>query len=104
MNCAGLLYPARLTSSVAKENAVAFPTFINDQITDSITQANTKVLGDAPAIVMGNLFEATAQVLAKAAHNAAGARLQSPVAAQAATAMGVAVLYAVDDMREVPSS
>ena len=34
---------------------MAFPTSVNDQITDSITQANTKVLGDAPAIAMGNL-------------------------------------------------
>ena len=83
---------------------MAFPTFINDQITDSVTQANTKVLGDAPSMAMGNFFEATARVLSDAAHDAANARLQSPVAAQAATAMGVATLYALDDLREVPSS
>lgn len=35
----------------------AFPTDVNSQITDSVTQANTKVLGDAPAEAMGNLFE-----------------------------------------------
>ena len=28
---------------------MAFPTHVNSQITDSITQANTQVLGDAPA-------------------------------------------------------
>ena len=27
-----------------------FPTAINDQITDSVTQVNTKVLGDSPAL------------------------------------------------------
>ena len=27
---------------------MAFPTAVNDQITDSVTQANVKVLGDAP--------------------------------------------------------
>ena len=43
---------------------MAFPTAVNDQITDSVTQANTKVLGDAPAIAMGNLYQATAQALA----------------------------------------
>ncbi len=46
---------------------MAFPTSVNDQITDSVTQANTKVLGDAPAIAMGNLYQATAQALANAA-------------------------------------
>jgi len=38
---------------------MAFPTAVNSQITDSITQANTKVLGDAPAMAMGNLYQAT---------------------------------------------
>lgn len=28
---------------------MAFPTAVNDQITDAVTQANVKVLGDAPA-------------------------------------------------------
>jgi len=32
-------------------------------VTDAITQANTKVLGDAPAIATGNLYEQTAQAL-----------------------------------------
>ena len=40
---------------------MAFPTAVNDQITDSVTQANVKVLSDAPAMAMGNLYQATAQ-------------------------------------------
>ena len=75
---------------------MAFPTSVNDQITDSITQANTKVLGDAPAIAMGNLYQATAQALANAAHNATNAQQQSYVTGQAATTMGVATLYSID--------
>ena len=55
---------------------MAFPTAVNDQITDFVTQANTKVLGDAPAIAMGNLYQATAQALANAAHNATNAQQQ----------------------------
>ena len=50
---------------------MAFPTAVNDQITDSVSQANLKVLGDAPAMALGNLYQATAQALANAAHNAA---------------------------------
>ena len=75
---------------------MAFPTHVNDQITDSITQANTKVLGDAPAIAMGNLYQATAQALSNAAHNATNAQQQSYVTSQASTTMGVATLYSVD--------
>jgi hypothetical protein len=75
---------------------MAFPTAVNDQITDSVTQANVKVLGDAPAMALGNLYQATAQALANAAHNATNAQQQSYVTAQAATTMGVATLYALD--------
>jgi hypothetical protein len=75
---------------------MAFPTSVNDQITDSVTQVNTKVLGDAPAIAMGNLYQATAQALANAAHNATYAQQQSYVTTQAATTQGVATLYAID--------
>ncbi|HEX8450417.1 MAG TPA: RebB family R body protein [Allosphingosinicella sp.] len=75
---------------------MAFPTNVNDQITDSITQSNTTVLGDAPAVAMGNLYQATAQALANAAHNATNAQQQSYVAAQAATTAAVATLYSID--------
>jgi hypothetical protein len=75
---------------------MAFPTAVNDQITDSITQSNTKVLGDAPAIALGNLYQATAQALANTAHNATNSQQQSYVTAQASTTMGVATLYSVD--------
>jgi len=75
---------------------MAFPTFVNDMITDSITQVNTKVLGDAPAIAMGNLYQATAQALANAAHNATSSQQQTNVTAQAATTMGVTTLYSID--------
>ena len=75
---------------------MAFPTAVNSQITDSTTQANTKVLGDAPAVALGNLYQATAQALANAAHNATNAQQQSYVTAQSATTMGVATLYSID--------
>ncbi|MCW8875432.1 MAG: RebB family R body protein [Kangiellaceae bacterium] len=75
---------------------MAFPTAVNSQITDSVTQANVEVLGTAPATAMGNLFQATSQALANAAHNATMAQQQSNITAQAATTMGVATLYGVD--------
>jgi hypothetical protein len=75
---------------------MAFPTTVNDQITDSVTQANTEVLGTAPAIAMGNLYQATAQALANAAHNATSSQQQTNITAQAATTMGVTTLYSID--------
>ena len=75
---------------------MAFPTAVNSQITDAVTQANVKVLADAPAVAMGNLYQATAQALANAAHNATMAQQQTNIAAQAATTMGVALLYSLD--------
>jgi len=75
---------------------MAFPTAVNSQITDSVTQANTKVLGDAAAIAMGNFFQATSQALANAAHNATSSQQQSNITAQAATTMGVTTLYSID--------
>lgn len=75
---------------------MAFPTSLNSQITDSITQVNTKVIGDAPAVAMGNLFVVTSQALSNAAHNATNNQNQSYVTMQASTTQGVATLLSID--------
>lgn len=75
---------------------MAFPTSVNNQITDSVSQVNTKVLGDAPAIAMGNLFVATSQALSNAAHNASNNQQQSYVTMQASTTQAVSTLLSVD--------
>ncbi len=68
---------------------MAFPTSVNSQITDSVTQTNTKVIGDAPAVATSNLFLATSQALGNAAHNASNNQQQAYVTMQAATTQGV---------------
>lgn len=45
------------------ESAASPEATVNPQITDSVTQANTKVLGDAPALPGERLFQATEHVL-----------------------------------------
>ncbi len=75
---------------------MAFPTSVNSQITDAVTQANVKVLGDAPAVAMGNLYQATSQALSNAAHNATSAQQRANITAQTSTTMGVATLYSLD--------
>ena len=75
---------------------MAFPTAVNDQITDAATQSNVQVLGDAPAMAMSNLFQATAQALANASLNVTNTQQQNNITAQAATTMGVTTLYSLD--------
>lgn len=75
---------------------MAFPTAVNDQITDSITQVNTTVLGDAPAIATGNLMMVTSQALSNAAHNATTGMQNSDVTAQAALIQGITTLFTVE--------
>lgn len=75
---------------------MAFPTALNDQITDSVTQANLAVLAASPTMAMGNLYQATAQALSNAAHNAVNTQQQNFVTSQAATTMGIATLYSID--------
>ena len=75
---------------------MASPTAVNDQITDSVTQANTGVLASAPATASGNLMMATSQALSNAAHNATSGQQNAMVTAQAALTQGVATLYCID--------
>jgi hypothetical protein len=48
---------------------MAFPTSVNDQITDSVTQSNVKVIGDAPAMALGSLYQSLAHAAGIAAEN-----------------------------------
>jgi hypothetical protein len=75
---------------------MALPTPVNSQITDAVTQANVGVLGASAAMAMSNLYQATAQALANAAHNATTAQQQANILAQAVTTQGVALLYSLD--------
>lgn len=75
---------------------MAFPTSVNDQITDAITQTNVKVLGEAPAIAIGNLLQDTAQALATAALNTTDSQQPSNLTTQSASTLGVETLYGID--------
>jgi deoxyxylulose-5-phosphate synthase len=68
---------------------------VNEQITDSVTQVNTKVVGETPAMAMGNLLMATSQALGNSAHNATAAQQQAQITMQAATVQGVNSLMSI---------
>ena len=75
---------------------MALPTPVNSQITDAVTQANVKVLADAPAIALSNLYQMVSQSLGLSAQNAVMAQQQSNIIHQASTTQGVNLIYAVD--------
>ncbi|MEI9886877.1 MAG: RebB family R body protein [Rhizomicrobium sp.] len=64
-----------------------------DAVTDSVAQVDVSALGTAPATTLGAIYQATAQALANAAHNAAASQQNTHIVAQAATTQGVALLY-----------
>jgi len=68
---------------------------VNEAITDSVTQVNTKVVGETPAMAMGNLLMSTSQALGISAHNATAAQQQGQITMQAATVQGVNSLMSI---------
>ena len=75
---------------------MALETALNSQITDAVTQANVKTLGDAPAMAISNLYQMISQSLGLAAQNAVMSQQQSNIIHQASTTQGVNLIYAVD--------
>ncbi|EAQ64003.1 anaerobic glycerol-3-phosphate dehydrogenase subunit C [Marinomonas sp. MED121] len=68
------------------------PNSVDGSITDSVTQVNTKVLGDTPATAMGNLMMPTSQAIAAGAQNLISGQQQANVMYQAATVQGINAL------------
>ena len=77
---------------------MAYPTQVNDQITDAVTQSNVTVLGDSPAMAMGAIFQSLAHSTGILYENAVSAQQQLAIASQAATNQGVIQIYSIDTM------
>jgi hypothetical protein len=74
---------------------MADPLAVNAQITDAITQTNVKVLGEAPAMALGGLYQTISNSVAMAAANNVYGQQQANVTYQAASTMGVAKLLSL---------
>ena len=68
---------------------------VNAQMTDSVTQVNTQVIGDAPAMAMGNLLVSTSHALSTGSHNVTASQQQGQMTMHAATVQGVNALISV---------
>jgi hypothetical protein len=69
---------------------------VNPQVTDAVTQSHVENVASSPAMAMAQLYQASSQALANAAHNATTAQQNANAIQQAATTYGVALLLSVD--------
>ncbi|MEP9361053.1 RebB family R body protein [Sphingomonas sp. KR3-1] len=74
------------------------PSTVNPQITDAVTQANVKVIGEAPAFAMGSIYQSMAHSSGILFENAVNAQQQQNTLSQAAANQGVMQIYSVDTM------
>ena len=75
---------------------MAHPTAVDSQITDAVTQANVKVVGDAPAMAIGDIYQSIAHSTGILFENATSSQQQLAIAGQAASNQGVIQIYSVD--------
>jgi hypothetical protein len=64
-------------------------TTVDPQVTDAVTTTNVKVLGEAPAMAMGSLYQTIGNSVAMAAANAVYAQQQANITHQTATTIAV---------------
>src|SRR5205809_5686409 len=74
---------------------MAFPTALNNQITDSVAEAALQVIADSPAMGAGNVYLATSQALSNAAHNSTTGQQNATLTMQAANTKGLSKLYSL---------
>ena len=74
-------------------NATTQP--VNSQITDAVTQSNVKVVAEASAITLGNVYKTAAHSTGLMFENAINAQNQQNILGQAATTQGVMQIYSV---------
>lgn len=75
---------------------MAFPTSVNNQITDAVTQSNVKVVGEAPAMAMGSIYQTMAHSTGILFENAVSQQQQQNTLSQAAANQGVMQIYTLD--------
>lgn len=76
---------------------------ISEQITDAVTQANVKVVAEAPAMAMGNIYQTASHSTGLMFQNAVNEQNQQNILAQAATTQGVMQIYSIDTVSDAVS-
>ncbi len=68
---------------------MADPTSVNSQVTDSVTQSNVKVVGEAAAHSIGTMYQTLAHAISLSMQNSVSAQQQAQSQDRAATAQEV---------------
>jgi len=77
---------------------------VSAQVTDAVTQANVKVLGEAPAMAMGTIYQALAHSTGMMFQNSVNNQQQQNMLQQAATTQGVIQIYSVDTLADAAAA
>jgi hypothetical protein len=77
---------------------MAYPTPLNGQITDAVTQSSLSVLGNAPAIAMGAVYQSMAHSMGLLFQNSVQAQQHAAISSQAATNQGIIQIYSAPTM------
>jgi hypothetical protein len=78
-------------------------TTVNSQITDAVTQSNVKVVGESPAMALGNVYQTAAHSTGIMFENAVNTQNQQNILGQAATTQGVMQIYSLDTVADAIS-
>ncbi|MCY4045415.1 MAG: RebB family R body protein [Cellvibrionales bacterium] len=73
---------------------------VSTQITDAVTQSNVKVVGEAPAMAMGSLYQTMAHSTGLMFENSVNSQNQQNILAQTATTQGVMQIYSIDTVAD----
>lgn len=76
------------------------PDHVNPAITDAVTQSNVKVVGEAPAMALGNVYQSAAHSTGLMFENSVNAQGQQNITGQAATTQGVMQIYSLDTVAD----
>lgn len=76
---------------------------VNAQITDAVTQSNVKVVAEAPAMALGNVYQTAAHSTGIMFENAVNTQNQQNILGQSATTQGVMQIYSFDTVADALS-
>ncbi|WP_298822388.1 RebB family R body protein [uncultured Roseibium sp.] len=76
---------------------------VAEQVTDAVTQANVKVVAEAPAMALGTVYQSLAHSTGMMYENSVNAQNQQNMLSQAASTQGVLQIYSVDTISDAIS-
>lgn len=73
---------------------------VSQQITDAVTQSNVKVVGEAPAMALGTLYQTLSHSTGLMFENSVNSQNQQNILGQTGTTQGVMQIYSMDTVAD----